>query len=129
MTPGRPHRRPRTAGFTLIEVMVSIVLASIATSGIVGLYVVETRASGFSRHSTEATVLAQDQLEQLRTSKVTGLASTAGLNEHGKVVTGGLFTRAYTVTSSTGYDDMVVTVQWSEDGEAKIVTIRSRRNQ
>ena len=56
----------------MIEVMVAILLTAIATSGIIGLYIVETRASGFSRHSTEATVLAQDQIEILRTAKFIG---------------------------------------------------------
>jgi len=128
----RPPRR-RSAGFTMIEVMVALLLTAIATSGIIGLYMVETRASGFSRHTTEATVLAQDQMEILRTSKAYGVnQSTAGLNEHGQVVTGGLFTRTWTVEADTGglpFDNMLVRVNWTEDGAARVVTLRSRRNQ
>ena len=116
----------------MIEVMVAILLTAIATSGIIGLYIVETRASGFSRHSTEATVLAQDQIEILRTAKfVGGPVTTLNLDEHGNP--GGMFTRIYTVTSGAGptqpYDDLLVVVQWTEDGVTRSVTLRSRRNQ
>lgn len=122
-------RRPAQAGFTMIEVMISILLTAIAAAGVIALYMVETRASGFSRHSTEAAVLAQDKMEQLRTSSVTGTATQTTLNERGKVVTGGLYTRTYTVTPGAGFDEMVVTVSWSEDGVSKTTTMRSRRNQ
>jgi prepilin-type N-terminal cleavage/methylation domain-containing protein len=125
-------RRLRTqAGFTMIEVMVAVLLTAIATSGIIGLYMVTTRASGFSRHTTEATILAQDQMEILRTSKVLGSnVTTTNLSEHGTI--GGIFTRIWSVTANAAplvYDDMVVEVQWLEDGVSRSVILRSRRNQ
>jgi prepilin-type N-terminal cleavage/methylation domain-containing protein len=128
----RPPRKRTQAGFTMIEVMVAILLTAIATSGIIGLYIVETRASGFSRHSTEATVLAQDQIEILRTAKfIGGPITTPNLDEHGR--TGGMFTRIYTATAGSGpsqpYDDLLVQVQWTEDGVTRAVILRSRRNQ
>jgi len=113
----------------MIEVMVSMLLTAIAASGIIALYVVETRASGYSRSTTEATILAQDQLESLRTSSITGTASTSGLNEHGLAVAGGRFTRDYTVTPGVDFDEVLVNVSWDDDGITKTVTLRSRRNQ
>jgi prepilin-type N-terminal cleavage/methylation domain-containing protein len=128
-------RRPRSqAGFTMIEVMVAVLLTAIATSGIIGLYMVETRASGFSRHNTEATVLAEDMLEHLRT-RPTVLPATpeASLNESGTVVAGGMFTRSYVITPGSGltqpYDDLLVTIMWVEDGVTRTITMRGRRNQ
>jgi prepilin-type N-terminal cleavage/methylation domain-containing protein len=129
-TTHRTRRARRSAGFTMIEVMVAVLLTAIATSGIIGLYMVETRASGFSRHTTEATVLAQDQMELLRTSKVTGTNQvTTGLTEHG--TTGGIFTRTWTCEpdGALPYDNMRVDVTWTEDGASRVVTLRSRRNQ
>ena len=123
-------RRPE-AGFTMVEVLVSILLTAIATTGILALYLVETRASGFSRHQTEATVLAQDKMESLRTAAAPGVTTTtteAGLNEKGKVVSGGLYTRSATTTPVTSYADVSVTVSWTEDGLAKQVVLRSKRN-
>ena len=117
----------------MIEVMVSVLLTAIATSGIIGLYMVETRASGFSRHTTEASVLAQDQLELLRTSKVSPFALVEpNLTEFG--VAGGIFTRTSAVVvgpggAQTPYDDIQVDVTWTEDGFGRQVTLKSRRNQ
>jgi len=113
----------------MIEVMVSMLLTAIATSGIIALYVVQSRASGFSRHSTEATVLAQDQMERLRTSTVTGAdpGTDVALDEHG-TPGAGLFTRTYLVTPGVAFDDMRVDVSWVEEGDPRVVTLFSRRN-
>lgn len=119
----------RDAGFTLVEVMISILLTAIAIIGIVALYMSETRASGFSRHSTEAATLAEDKLEALfRLAPANG--SDAGtLNEQG--VAGGIYTRFWSATAVSSYWDLVVTVQWVEDDPAKPkqVVLYGRRNQ
>lgn len=115
------------AGFTMIEVLVAMALTVLATSGLLALYMTQTRASGFSRHTTEATVLAQDLIESLRGSTTVGNGTASGLTETG--ATGGIFDRSYLVTSGVGYDDMVVTVSWDEDGVNRSVVLRSRRNQ
>jgi prepilin-type N-terminal cleavage/methylation domain-containing protein len=122
-------RRPQ-GGFTMIEVMIAITVTAIATSGLLALFMVETRASGFSRHSTEATVLAEDQLERLRTAAaptVTTSGSQTGIDERGK--SGGIFNRTWTTTVGSTYYDTSVTVTWPEDGTTRTVTLRSRRNQ
>lgn len=113
----------------MIEVMVAVLLTAIAASGIIGLYIAETRASGYSRRQTEATVLAQDQLERLRTLAAMVSDSESGLNAQGLVVTGGIYDRQWTITpASMGYEDIVVTVSWDDDGVPKAVTMRARRN-
>ena len=113
-------------GFTMIEVMIAILLTAITVIGIVGLYSVETRASSASRHSTEATVLAEDKMETLRTqtnpaSGADSPGETAGL--------AGLFTRTWTVTPNATWIDYSVVVTWTEDSVAKNVTLSSRRGQ
>ncbi len=121
----RSLKRPR--GFTLVEVMVSIVLCSIAMIGVIALYRTSTSASSFSRRNTEATILAESQMEKLRTQ--TGAVATttvAGLDELGKA--GGSFTRSHTVTLNGTFYDMVVTVSWTDEGNARSLTLRGRRN-
>jgi prepilin-type N-terminal cleavage/methylation domain-containing protein len=122
----------REGGFTLIEVMIAMVLTAIAIMGIIALYVTETKASGFSRHSTEASVLAQDRLEKLRllgpapplaTLALTTESTT--MNERGG--TGGIYTRKYSITVGTDYIDMYVEVDWSDDGIPHQVVMRGRR--
>lgn len=118
----------------MVEVMIAILLSSIAVIGVVGLFKVETRASGFSRHTTEAAVLAQDKLEQLRTQIAPTAASTATettLNDRGisapLEVPPGRYTRVSTVAVSNDVFDIVVTVSWDEDGEARSVIVRGQR--
>jgi prepilin-type N-terminal cleavage/methylation domain-containing protein len=124
-------RRRKEAGFTMLEVLIAIMLSSIAMLGVVALFRVQTAASSFSRRNTEAAVLATDQLERLRTVALTGSAITGSqtnLTETGKVVTGGVFTRSWTVAPATDYYDITVTVAWVDNGN-KSVVVRGRRNQ
>jgi prepilin-type N-terminal cleavage/methylation domain-containing protein len=69
----RSHIASR-AGFTMVEVMLAIIITAVVVTGILGLYKIEVTASSFSRHSTEASALAEDKLEKLRTL---GTASSA----------------------------------------------------
>jgi prepilin-type N-terminal cleavage/methylation domain-containing protein len=125
MTRRRRHR-PAQAGFTMIEVMVAVLLTAIAASGLIGLYIVQSRAQGYSRHATEATVLAQDELERLRLASRTGTATGTLITETGGV--GGIFTRTSIVTSGTQFVDMTVTVGWTEDNDPKTVVVFARKN-
>jgi hypothetical protein len=111
--------------------MVAILLIAIAVIGIVALYMSETRSSGYSRHTTEATVLAQDKLEQLFRLAPAGGSDVGTLDAEGNTGTGGIFTRFWTTAQNSTYWDLVVTVQWVEDdpNNKKQVVLRGRRNQ
>jgi len=114
-------------GFTMVEVMVALLLTAVAVMGILGVYLAEVRASSYTRHATEAAILAQDKLEQLRTQvAATSSGRDAGINEQG--ASPGLYTRNWSVTLASGYADIVVTMTWSEDGVAKQFVLRGRRN-
>lgn len=123
-------QRRRGVGFIMIEVMVALLLTAIAASGIIALFMVQTRSSGYSRHATEATILAQDEMERLRAMDITsGSATTSNLNELGQ--TGGIFTRTWSISASAGtHLDVTVTVSWNEDGNAtdRSVTLVSRKS-
>ena len=114
------------AGFTLIEVMIAILLSAIAVVGLVGIYSVQTRGSSVSRHTTEAAVLAEDRMEDLRTqtAPVTG-NDPVPLDALGAA--GGIYSRSWSITN--GATDMTysVTVTWNEDGITRNVTLRSKR--
>ena len=116
-------------GFTLIEVMLAMTLTALAIMGIIATYATETKASGFSRHSTEAAVLAEDKVEKLRTGPSTAQAGTeTAINERGLTTPAGIYTRAYTQTPSASYADITVTVTWADDGQSHTVTVNARRN-
>lgn len=97
--------------------MIAILLTVIAVIGIIALYATETKASSFSRHSTEASTLAADKLEQLRTDAAAAASSEPSIDSTG--VAGGIFERAWTLTSVTttlgSYMDITVRVGWDED--------------
>jgi prepilin-type N-terminal cleavage/methylation domain-containing protein len=118
------------AGFTLVEVMIAILLTVIAVMGIVGLMRAESRTANRSRHLSEASVLAQGKMEELRatqsfTTTTSGTGSDASpVDPQGN--SGGIFTRAWswapnaTITSAYNY---TTTVSWTEDGTATSVTM------
>jgi Tfp pilus assembly protein PilV len=115
----------------MIEVMVALMLTAVGTAGLLALYSVQTRASGYTRHSIEASELAQDQIERLLATAAPGSVTTGSqqhLDERGAVTTSGMFTRTWTVTPQTEYCDLVVTVSWSEDGVARQVVVRGKRS-
>ena len=122
------RRARKQAGFTMIEVMIAVLLTAIAVIGIVGLYRVQTRSAGYSRHSTEATVLAADKMEQLRTVAITAAAtgSETGLDARGKA--GGIYDRSWDISAQGAYWKLQITVSWNDDGTTRSVTLHSLRN-
>jgi len=125
-SPMNATRRPE-AGFTMIEVMVALLLTAIAVMGLLGVYLGQTRASSYSRHTSEAVILAQDKFEQLArrprvTTSVPRRTSTSAAS--GPACSRG----TGRLRSGAGYADVVVTITWSEDGVARQFVLRGRRN-
>ncbi len=119
------HRRTQQ-GFTMVEVLVALLLTAIATSGLIALFTVESRAAGHARRSTEASMLAQDKLEALRTSAAAS-DSEVDIDVSGRNT--GIYTRTWTVTPQAGWVDITVSVTWREEsGADKVVTMSTRRN-
>jgi Tfp pilus assembly protein PilV len=122
-------RRSPDGGFTLIEVLIAMTLTALAIMGILALYITETKASGFSRHSTEASVLAEDKIEKLRTGPPIAIAPTTETNITALDAAGGIYTRVYSqVLSAATYADVTVTVSWADDGVLHTVVMHTRRN-
>jgi len=120
--------QPVNKGFTLLEVMIAMVLTALAIMGIIALYVTETKASGFSRHTTEAAVLAQDKIEFLRT-QASGPVNTTetNLNERAQPASG-IYKRTTTETVIAGqYADIMVQIDWNDDGISHTIVMRGRR--
>jgi len=121
-------RKRSQAGFTMIEVMVAVLLTAIAVIGVVGLYRIQSRSSGYSRLATEASVLAADKMETLRTVTTPAGGTETGVDARGKPLSGGLFTRTWTVTQPVATQwKLEVTVEWDDDGTSRTVTLHSLR--
>jgi prepilin-type N-terminal cleavage/methylation domain-containing protein len=56
----------KSKGFTLIEVLIALVILSVAFLALAGLMVQTTRNNSFGGHMTEAATFAQDKFEELK---------------------------------------------------------------
>jgi prepilin-type N-terminal cleavage/methylation domain-containing protein len=100
----------RSAGFSLVEVMVAVVLLSIMALGLGSTLIAAQRARAHSEHWMQAIQLAAEGLEQLRA----GHALAA-------VAIPGAFTRSSSITpwrNHPGLYRLEVTVTW-EDSESR----------
>jgi len=83
----------RSKGFTLIEILIAMIILSIAFLGLAGLMIQTTKNNSFGGRITEAATVAQDKLEELRaTSWVAITAGSDRINMNGMN-----FTRNWTV--------------------------------
>jgi type II secretion system protein I len=127
MAANRVEQRPQ-GGFTLIEVMVAILLTALTVIGVLALYRVETRSSSFSRRETEAAVLAQDKLEELRTH--VAAEETGSDTPTDQLLGASVFSRDWQVQTSTtdpSILDITVTVKWDDGGVNRSVEVRGQR--
>ncbi len=119
----------------MIELMIALTVLIIGLTGIVQLQMSGIRASSYARHSTEATVLAEDKMESLRTAPlIVGAYDDGGpIDAQGADGPLALYTRKWTIADlGSSVWDIKVTVTWLERGDADddhTVTLRTRRVQ
>jgi type IV pilus assembly protein PilV len=104
-------------GFTLLEVMIAMVILGVALLGLAGLQVVSLRGNSLASGITEATTIAQDQLEQLI---CTPFATLVGLGVQTDTVQGArgvAYNVQTTVTPDGGGSraNVVVQVSWLDE--------------
>ena len=125
-------------GFTVIEVLIALLVLLIGMAGILSMQLTSVQATGFSRHATEATMLAEDKMEELRTmSGPTLVGDTDTVNARGEPDTGP-FTRVWTITPGPPIA-IEVNVTWVEQGQSVArdvtvadpytITLRTQRGQ
>ena len=115
-------------GFTLIEVLVGLVLLAIGLLAIAGMQLTSVRGNFFSSNMTQASILAQDRLETLRSLPYDDAALNLGNHQEG-VIPGTIFTRDYDVLSNPGANmvNITVRVRWRDttDHMISFSTVRS----
>ena len=106
----------RRDGFTLVEVLVSISLLTIALLGLCGATVMAMKGNSLSQMTTKATVMAKDKMESLKNLNYTQVASGSDTLE------ANYYTRQWTVTNNAPVTDaktIAVTVSWTWQGLAR----------
>lgn len=112
------------SGFTLIEVLIAMLIATMAFLALAMMQGTAVQGNNFGKTLTQATVLAQAKLEQLNSTllspndvRVTGLKVGAGETQEGideRGEPGGPFTLKWAVEENTTFSrKIIVTVTWT----------------
>ncbi len=99
---------PGKAGYSLVEVLVAISIFSLSAPSLAVGVTLAVRANQISEHFTQATALAQDKLEELR--------SQEGFRSSGSDTPQPGFTREWIVTSDSpeiGVVRLEVAISWT----------------
>lgn len=100
-------------GFSLIEVLIALVILSIALLGLAGLMVTTTRGNSYGSHMTEATTFAQDKLEELRASQWSAIP--LGNNSDQRIGSTGInYTRSWNVAQNGSLRTITTTISWND---------------
>lgn len=122
-------------GFTLVELLIALTVLLIGVTGILAMHMTSMHATAYSRHATEASVLGEDKMEELRTIPVDTVAAggPVTVNAQGIEETDGMYTITWDMTwdpLGTGIGVQTVTVSWQERGvEDHAIVFRTQRSQ
>jgi type IV pilus assembly protein PilV len=83
------NRRGRQSGFSLVEVLITLVIMSVGMLGIAGLYVQSMQAGRTSMFRHHAVTLAGDVADRIRANPTVGLGYTAPVGANNNCVLGG----------------------------------------
>jgi prepilin-type N-terminal cleavage/methylation domain-containing protein len=106
-------------GFTMVEVLIALLILLLGMAGVLSLQLTSLEATAFSRHATEASVLAEDKMEALRTQPTATLVSDSDtVDARGVPDPNGLYAREWTVAAAGEDTSITVEVSWLEQGNA-----------
>ncbi len=123
----------QSRGFTLLEIVVAILILTIALLGLASLTSTIINGNFFNRTLTVATTLAKDKLEELKSRPLTGTTIPSaysgtdyrGANMETATSTNAYFTRTWSA-SGTDPVTITVTVTWPTNRSVVLKTIRAR---
>ncbi len=114
------HISTDTKGFTLIEVLMAMAILSIGILAVATLQISAVQNNGLGNLITQATMLAQEKMESLKSSDdITALTdgSETNIDHYGE--SGGIFDRSWTISNPLGGSSsrqIEIAVQWSRRG-------------
>jgi type IV pilus assembly protein PilV len=111
------------AGFTLIEIMISLVILSIALIALAGLQVRAIKGNAFSKRMTAAVSMAESKIEQIKNSPYANIQSEAAAQFTQANIN---FTRQVAVTNNSPLPNtktVNITVTWTDGSTSHTVPI------
>lgn len=105
-------KRGQNKGFTLVEVLIAIVVLSVALLALAGLQIVSIRGNSFGNHMTEAITLAKDKMEEMKNTEWDEIGDSS--DDHPKGDSPTFYHRACTVTPSGKIKTVTVRVTWDK---------------
>lgn len=116
------NKLKRMNGFSLIEVLISLVILAISLLALAGLMTTTTRNNAFGGNMTEAATWAQDLMEKLRVTDWNKIVDGNDTVPIPKRVRGLNYNLVWTVASPNNNERRVtVTVNWN-DGIARSIS-------
>jgi len=95
-------------GFTLLEVLISLIILSVALLALAGLQITSIRGNAFGGTMTEAITLAKDKVEDMKRHDWDNVVSGSDT----QVVRGKSYARNWQVQTSANTKQLTVTVSW-----------------
>ena len=108
-------------GFTLLEMLIAMVILSVALLGLGQMMLLSIRGTSFGNKVTEATTFAQDKMEELRTVDWNGLQNG---NDAINGAQGIQYRRTWAVVPAGTMKTINLAVNWN-DGQDHTVQITS----
>jgi type IV pilus modification protein PilV len=117
------QRRNRSAGFTLLEIMIALLVFAIGILATVSMQISSLKGNGIARSNTEAAAIASSVVEELRTLPFQDLRLSAQVHQLPDI---GRNAVSYTVQDNAIVDNsklIRVTVGWKEGTVNRTVDI------
>jgi type IV pilus assembly protein PilV len=110
-------------GFTLIEIMIALVVMSIGLTALAAVQISAIRGNAFSKRMTTAVSIADEKIEQLKSSPYANILSESSIQITQSDMN---FTRQVTVKDNDllpNTKTIIVTVNWSEGSKSHSVPV------
>ena len=114
------ERRPRRGGFTLVEVLATLLLVGIVLPVTMRGMSLALAAASSARHTAEATSLAETKLSELTTDTLS--VTTDGSGDFGTDYPGYTWA-SQRVSRDYGLSEVALRVSWVERGQPKSLTV------
>jgi len=120
----------QSKGFTLLEVLITLVILSVALLALAGLMTTTVRNNAYGGTLTEATTMAQDKLEEFKATPWARLLPTTpdpGTDQR-KSSTGINFARTWTIVENGNVKTITLTVSWADriNHSIRLIAVLSR---